>query len=561
MSEDRRIDPITLEVVRNALTGIAEQMGSIIWRSAHSTVVREILDFSTAVFDPAGRMTAQSSAIPLQLLSLGPPLKCVLRQFPRLRPGDVILTNDPYLADAQHLPDFIMFRPVFFEGRCVAIVGDMAHQIDCGGRSPGSYGGDVTEIYQEGIRIPPVKILDRGKLNRAVEDMLAANSRQPEKLLGDVRAQMAALEVGEREYQRLCARYGVETLTACIEELLAYSERRTRDEIAGIPDGRYCCEQFLDDDGISDEPVPLRVALTVKGDEITADFTGTASQRKGSVNATLAMTRGTVQYVLMAVLNPDIPQNEGCFQPVHIIAPEASVINARSPAAVVGRVLPCHRMVDLLLGALAQAIPDRVVAGYYGNSNIYSIGGLEPGTGRHWVSFEIEVGGWGARPNKDGLDGYSAHVHNVQNTPIEMVEASFPLRVECYQFIPDSGGRGRFRGGRGLRRDIRILAEEAVVTALGDRFKFPAHGLFGGEPGKCGAWVLMRDGQETSLPSKITEFPLKKGDVFSVRTQGGGGYGKSGESESTPIEPQRPGVGEPALSSFPPGESARQSRE
>jgi N-methylhydantoinase B len=525
MSEPGRIDPVTLEIVRNALTGIAQQMGVIIWRSAHSTVVREILDFSTGVFDSAGRMTAQSSAIPIQLLSLGPPLKRVLRHFPDLRPGDVILTNDPYLADAQHLPDFTMFHPVFFGGRCVAIVGDMAHQIDCGGRSPGSYGGDVTEIYQEGIRIPPVKILDRGKLNQAVEDMLAANSREPEKLLGDVRAQMAALEVGEREYQKLCARFGPETLGACTEELLAYSERRMREEIRGVPDGKYCFEQFIDDDGITDEPVPLRVALTVKEDEITADFSGTASQRKGSVNATLAMTRATVQYVLGAVLDPDIPQNEGCFRPVHLIAPDASVINARSPAAVVSRVLPCHRMADLLLGALAQALPDRVVAGYYGNSNIYSIGGLNSRTGRHWVSFEIEVGGWGARPNKDGLDGYSAHIHNVQNTPIEMVEASFPLRIERYEFIPDSGGRGKFRGGRGLRRDIRILAEEAVVTALGDRFKFPAHGLFGGEPGRRGEWVLVRDNQETSLPCKITEFPLKKGDVFSVRTQGGGGYG------------------------------------
>jgi N-methylhydantoinase B len=312
--------------------------------------------------------------------------------------------------------------------------------------------------------------------------------------------------------------------------LIAYSERRTREGITGIPDGRYCFEQFLDDDGISDEPVPLRVALTIRGDEITADFTGTAPQRKGSVNATLAMTRATVQYVLMAVLDPDIPQNEGCFEPVHIIAPEGSVINARSPAAVVSRILPCHRMVDLLLGALAQAIPDRVVAGYYGNSNIYSIGGLSAGTGRHWVAFDIEVGGWGARPNKDGLDGYSAHVHNLQNTPIEMVEASFPLRIERYEFIPDSGGRGKFRGGRGLRRDVRILAEEAVVTALGDRFKFPAHGLFGGEPGRCGAWVLIRDGQETTLPSKVTALPLKKGDLFSVRTQGGGGYGKPEET-------------------------------
>ena len=386
------------------------------------------------------------------------------------------------------------------------------------------------------MRIPPVKIIDGGHLNTAVEAMLKANSRQPEKLAGDIHSQLAALEVGEQEFQKLCSLYGVETLDACSKELITYSERRTRQEISRIPDGAYSFEQFIDDDGVSDEAIPIRVALTVKDDEVTADFTGTGPQCKGSINATLAMARATVQYVMMAVLGPDIPQNEGCFRPINISVPEGSIISARSPAPVVGRVLPCHRMVDTLLGTLAQAVPHRVMAGYYGNSNIISVSGLNQDSGRHWVAFIIDVGGWGARPTMDGLDGYSAHMHNIQNVPIEIVESETPVRVERYEFIAGSGGRGKFRGGMGLRRDIRILPDQAEVTTLGDRFKYPAHGLFGREQGRPGAWVLIRDGREMPLPSKITAFPLKKGDVFSIRTQGGGGYGPAEDRDPVLIE-------------------------
>lgn len=536
MKPARKVDPVTLEVVRNALIAIAQQMGVIIWKSARSTVIREMLDFSTAIFDSSARMIAQSSAVPLQILTLGPPLKVVLREFPDLKPGDVILMNDPYLADVQHLPDFTMFRPMFFGGERVGFLGNMAHQIDCGGRAPGSYGGDATEIFHEGLRIPPVKIVAGGQLNDAVEALLKANSRQPEKLAGDIHSLLAALEVGEKEFQKLCSLYGLGTLEACSEELIAYSERRTRQEISRIPDGTYCFEQFIDGDGVSDGAIPIRVALTVERDEVTTDFTGTGPQCKGSINATLAMTRATVQYVMMAVLDPDIPQNEGCFRPISIIAPAGSILNARSPAPVVGRVLPCHRMVDTLLGALAQAVPNRVMAGYYGNSNIISISGLNQESGRHWVAFIIDVGGWGARPTADGLDGYSAHMHNIQNVPIEILESDSPVRVERYEFIAASGGRGKFRGGLGLRRDILILADEAEVTALGDRFKFPAHGLFGGEPGQPGAWVVIREGKEIQLPAKITAFPLKKGDLFSIRTQGGGGYGRHEDRDPARIE-------------------------
>jgi N-methylhydantoinase B len=536
MKAESSVTAITVEVVRSAIVAIAEQMGAIIWRSAHSTVIREMLDFSTAVFDPGGRMIAQASAIPLQLLTLGPPLRKVMRKFPNWAPGDVILTNDPYLADAQHLPDFTMFRPVFSQGRCVAILASMAHQIDCGGRSPGSYGGDATEIYHEGLRIPPVKLKARNRVNRAVEAFLSANSREPEKLLGDVRAQVAALETGESEFHKLLQRHSAETIAACTDQLIAYSERRTRQAIAAVPDGTYTCEQFVDDDGITDQPIPIRVRLIVSGDELTVDFTGTSSQRQGSINATFAMTQATVQYTLMAVLAADIPQNEGGFVPIHIHVPKGSLLDARSPAAVVGRVLPCHRVVDTLLGALAQAVPERVMAGYYGNSNTYSIGGIDPVSGRHWVSFEIAVGGWGGRPGSDGLDAYSAHVHNIQNTPIEMIEASFPLRIERYELLPDSGGRGQWRGGLGLRRDVRLLADQAVVTVLGDRFKFPAPGLFGGESGSLGTWVLLRDGTAVNLPSKATAVPLRKNDVFSARTQGGGGFGDPSRRDRALIE-------------------------
>ena len=521
-----RLDPITLELVRCRLVAGAQQMAATLWKSSFSTVIREVLDYSTAIFDAQGRMVAQSAQLPFQMMTMSAPLTQLIKGGYPWQAGDVVLLNDPYACCAQHLPDFMTFRPVFSCGECVAFCGAVAHMIDTGGGAPGSYLASATQIFQEGLRLPAVKISRQGEENREILDLIALNVREPVKVLGDIAAMIASTCVGEQVVQELIEQYGTRRLRATLDGILDGSERQFRHRLSQVPDCACHAVDHLDDDGISDDPIRIELHLTFDGDGVTADFTGTSPQVQGPVNATSEMTCTTVNYALMAVLGRDISKNDGCRRPVDVIVPPRTVLSAQSPAPVASRVTVCHRVVDTMLQAMATVVPHRVMAGYYGVSNICNIGGHDPESGEPWVHFEIEVGGWGGRPDSDGLDAFSAHIHNIANTPIEVVESTQRLRVERYEMIPDSGGAGQYRGGLGLRRDIRVLMGGASLNLLGDHCKFAPQGLLGGTDGATGRYVLNPDTEhERVLPAKLSNYLMQNGDVISMQTPGGGGFG------------------------------------
>ncbi len=530
-----RIDPVTLEVVNNAMVGVAEQMAATILRSSYSTVIREMLDYSTAVFDLEGRIIAQSCRIPIHLNSMSRSLRTTLDEvFPiaEWHPGDIIVTNDPYKG-GQHLPDVQTFLPVFAGDEPVAICGALGHHLDIGGMRPGSYAGDAVEIFQEGLRIPPIKLFEGGTINERLFAMIAANIRQPAMTIGDLRAQAAALEIGRDGVLELIARYGVPTIMDCLDEAIAASEGRLRARLRELPSGTYESHYFIDDDGVLDQPIRIVTKVTIDDDAIHIDFTGTDSQRRSPINATLSSCESAVYFAILSIIDPTIPANYGVYKPIEITAPEGTVVNALPPAPVVGRNAITHTIVNSLMRALSEVIPERITAAYYGMSNVHVLAGDGSGDRDSWIFFDIEVGGWGARRNKDGLDCYSQGIHNLANTPIEMVEATYPLRFTRYELLPDSGGAGRQRGGLGVRRDIEFLDESGSLDTQFDKFTVAPFGLFGGKDGATGRLVVNPDGPDpVELRSKTVNHPLNKGDVLSMHTQGGGGYGPPAERDA-----------------------------
>ena len=533
-----RVDPVTFEVVNSALVGVAEQMAATILRTSYSTVIREMLDYSTAVFDLDGRIIAQSCRIPIHLNSMSRSLRTTLDEsipIGEWEEGDIVVTNDPYKG-GQHLPDIQTFLPVFHRGTLVAICGTLGHHLDVGGMRPGSYAGEAVEIYQEGLRIPPIKLFVRGRLDERLFDLIGCNIRLPDITIGDLRSQTAALEIGRDGVIELIERYGADTLRACMEEATVASEARLRARIRELPEGRYQGTYFVDDDGVLDEPIRIVTTLTIEGGSIHVDFTGTDPQRRSPINATLSSCESATYFAVLSILDPTIPANYGVYRPIRITAPEGTVVNALPPAPVVGRNAITHTIVNALTIALAEVVPERITAAYYGMSNVYILSGEGGADGRGWIFFDIEVGGGGGRPAKDGLDCYSQGIHNLANTPIEMVETTYPLRFARYELIPDSGGAGRSRGGLGVRRDIEFLDEHGALDTQFDKFKVAPFGLFGGGDGAKGRLVLNPDGPEPrDLASKTVALELRRGDVVSMWTQGGGGYGAPGERSTEAI--------------------------
>ncbi len=530
------LGPVELEIFRHALTAAAAEMDVTIWRTSRSTVVRELLDYSTAVFDAEGRNVAQSARIPQHLNSMGAGLQAVLRDFLPLEgwgEGDVVITNDPYCG-GQHIPDILAFRPVFADGRRVAIVGTLCHHLDMGGISAGSYGATATEVFQEGLRIPPLRLVRGGVLNAEVLAVMRQNVRRPDMLWGDLQAQMASLAVGEANLRRLCARIGTDWMVAACAQILDGSEQAMRAMIGRIPDGTYEFEDVIDDDGLSDAPIRIHAAITVAGEEMVVDLSGCGPQALGPINATLASSGSAVMYAVMACADQPIPANAGCARPVRVVAPEGLIVNARHPAPVANRIVVSHRLATTLLGALHQAVPGRIPAAYYGASYVCTFQTIVPGDpnksgGGRSVLVEIEVGGGGAHPLQDGLSAFSCGMHNNANIPVEMIESEVPLTVTEYALLPDSGGAGRRRGGLGLVREWRVDCEEAVFTANLERFKSRPYGLDGGLPGAPGRLLLIRDGQATALASKVGNLRLRRGDRIRLETSGGGGFGPPGD--------------------------------
>ncbi|SDZ91526.1 hydantoinase B/oxoprolinase family protein [Rubrimonas cliftonensis] len=520
------LSPVSLEIFRNALTATAAEMDVTVWRTSRSTVVRELLDYSTAVFDRDGRNVAQAARIPQHLNSMGAGLLTVIEEhlpLDRWEDGDVVITNDPY-SGGQHIPDILAFRPVFVNGARVAIVGTLCHHLDMGGMAAGSYSATATEIFQEGLRIPPIKLVRRGAMDENVFAIMTRNVRRPDMLKGDLQAQLASLGVGEANVRALAGRVGAEVFVASCARILDQSEAAMRAMLSRIPDGVYSFEDWLDDDGITPDPIRIHAEVTIAGDRATVDLSGSSPQARGPVNATLASSLSGVTFAMLAVSDVDIPANAGCMRPVTVVAPEGLVVSARSPAPVANRIACTHRVATTILGALSRAIPDRVPAAYYGVSYVMTFQtiGLD---GARGVLVEIEVGGSGAHHDVDGLSGYTYGMHNNSNIPVEMIESEMPLTIMAYGLSPGSGGAGRRRGGLGLFREWRVDSPEAIFSANAERFRFRPYGLEGGEPGREGRLTLIRDGERTALGSKVNNLPLRRGDVIRLETSGGGGFG------------------------------------
>jgi N-methylhydantoinase B len=452
-----------------------------------------------------------------------------------ISPGDVIILNDPFFGGT-HLPDITLITPVFInttkpteETVLFGFVANRAHHSDIGGNSPGSM-AIAREIYQEGLRIPPIKLFEKGELNQDLLDLILSNVRTPIERYGDLFAQYAANLRGVKRFMELIDYNGTDEVSHYMSQLLAYTERITRNLIISIPDGNYSYRDYLDDDGFSKESIPINVEISISGDQATVDFTGSAPQQVGSVNAVYAITVSCVYYVFRCLINMDVPNNSGCLIPIKVIAPEGSVVNATSPSAVAGgNVETSQRIVDVLLGALAKALPDKVPAASQGTMNNLTIGGWDTDKNQPFTYYETIAGGMGARPNMDGLSAVHTHMTNTLNTPVEALEFSYPMRILRYEIRIGSGGTGKYKGGDGIRRDIQMLVD-AQLSLITERRKIPPYGLGGGGNGKIGENLQIIGDKINKLSGKGS-FDISKSDIISIRTPGGGGYGKKRKSD------------------------------
>lgn len=519
-------DPATLAIFNALFSSVAEEMGVTLGRTAHSPNIKERRDYSCAVFDSDGRMVAQAAHIPVHLGAMPFAVQAAMPLAP-FAPGDIVILNDPYLGGT-HLPDITMVSPVFapIDGRrrLAGFVASRAHHADVGGMAPGSM-PLASELYQEGLIIPPLKLVEAGRLNKAVLDLILRNVRTPEERRGDLAAQMAAHRVGARRLLEIIERYGFEETQRQMAALLDYAERLTRAFLSEIPPGRYCFADFLDNDGYGEDPVEIRVALLIGGGQLHCDFTGSSPERPGSINAVAAVTRSACYYVVRCLLGEDVPSNEGVFRPITFTFPERSVVNASPQHAVsAGNVETSQRITDVMLGALAQALPDQIPAASSGTMNNITIGGWDPARERPFTYYETVAGGAGAGPHSDGLSAVHTHMTNTMNTPVEALEVHYPFRVRTYAVRRGSGGRGRNRGGDGIIRTWEFLAP-ATVTIISERRRFPPWGLAGGGPATPGRNRLVRaSGEEIELPGK-TEIRVYPGDRLIMETPGGGGWG------------------------------------
>ena len=522
---DSKVSPFLLEVVKNALDTIADELALIIMRTAYSSIVRDAMDYSTAICDRRGHTLAQGLTTPLHLGSFFDAMfNLVTNHAPSAEPGDVYIFNDPYLAAGQHLPDMYIVRPIFIDGVIEGWATTVAHLNDIGGIVPGSNSIGSTEIYQEGLRFPVLKLYAAGVESQTIWDILSANVRVPDKVLGDVKAQVSACLVGEREFRSLFKRYGRDTLRRTFDAIHDYAEKLARAEFSDIPDGTYRFTNHIDGIGENPEPIRFQVALTVRGSEIVVDWTGTSGQVKGGINAPIPFTKAAAYAALRSVLGVDVPNAQGFTRPISVIAPAGTIVNPLSPAACGARGITGFRMMDCIMGALSQALPERIPADGSGGSTIPSIGGTH--AGRAFVFVETVMGTWGGAPLHDGQDGVAHMGANQSNIPIEMIEREHPLRVERYALVPDTGGAGKFRGGLAIVREIRLLAEEAVITVRSDKRRFPPYGLHGGKPGSPSMNLINPGAGQRVLPVLFKEpVAMARGDVYHHTLAGGGGYG------------------------------------
>ena len=526
------VDPITLEIISSALRSTTDETFVALTKSAYSTNIKERRDHSTAIMDPNGRLIAEAAqALPIHIASMNGLVACLLEKFRGdIHEGDLFIANDPHTAGGTHLPDIGYALPVFVDGGLFGFVANVAHHADIGGMAPGSMAGGMSEIFQEGLRIPVIKLFRRGELQSDILDLLLLNVRVPEERRGDHYAQIAACRLGARRLLEVVDHYSAGVIRTAFDEIVARTERRLRAAIAEVPDGRYTFEDVMDGDGVETVDIPIRLEVVIAGDRAHFDFAGTSPQVKGNVNVTMNATRASVCYALKAMLDPDVPNNEGVLAVAEIVAEPGTMLNAGFPAPVASRAHTCQRIIDVVLGAFRDALPDRVIGAANGANTTAVFAGTDPRSGNGYLYLETLGGGMGGRVSKDGKDGVQVGITNTSNLPVEAIEQEYPLRVEEYSLVENSGGAGRHRGGMGLRRVVRPVDHDCIFNGVGERFRHRPWGVFGGEPGASGRFLL-RDagGAGTRLPDKCGEHRLARTEAVVIETPGAGGYGPPAE--------------------------------
>lgn len=518
-------DPFALELIKNALVALADEMALTVYRTARSFVVKEALDFSTALFLADGQLIAQGTCLPFHLGAMPFAVRAVTGAYAgRILPGDLYITNDPY-DGSTHLPDIVLVKPIFHLGHLIGFSVALAHMTDIGGRIPGGNASDSTEIYQEGLRIPPSRLWREGEPDETMFRLIERNVRVPDKVLGDIRSLVAACVVGEREMIKLALRYGAAEFEQYCRDLLDYTERFTRAEIAKLPKGTWNFVDYLDGDGVDPKPIRIEATVTIRADTMTIDLTGSAPQVRGAINCVYPFTLSTALACVRSIVDLSIPNNAGYFRPIEVIAPEGTVVNPRPPAAVAARGITGIRIADTIFGALAQAVPEVLPAC---GSNAPDVGISFGGTddqGEAHVYLEFLLASWGGGPDRDGMDACTGTLVNYSNAPVEMIEADQPIVVERYAMVPDSGGPGRFRGGLALERHLRFKSNNATLQIRSDRRDHPPYGLEGGQCGASSNVSITRANgtNEACLAKFLTT--VDNGDVLRVRLAGGGGHG------------------------------------
>ncbi|MEK6711933.1 MAG: hydantoinase B/oxoprolinase family protein [Nitrospinota bacterium] len=533
-SRERGLDPVTASVLEHGLFSVADEMAAVVVRTAYSPLVRDLLDFTVALCNPRGEMVVQGVGMAIHLGALPTAVESMLRRFEgNLQPGDALILNDPY-EGGMHLPNVVILTPIFVREEIVAHAVVMAHHTDVGGHVPGSVPVNSREVFAEGLRIPPLLLEREGRRDQTLLALIERNVRLPRDFYGDLEAQLTACRLGEKRLRALTGRYGADVLAITMENLLDRSERMARAEIAAIPDGTYTFEDWLDNDGQGGPPQRLCVTVRIEGDELTADFTGTSSQVPTAINSPLAYSRSAFYLAVRSIMSPEIPNTAGFFRPLHMVAPEGTLIHPSFPAAVGAMGVVGYRLADCIFGALAQAAPHRVRAASEGGTTRYTVGARV--NGRPSILSEALVGAWGGHPRMDGVDGVANVAANMANSPVELVESTYPVLVEEYGYEPDSEGAGRFRGGLGVRRKIRILAPEgALLQVRSGRANRPPWGLHGGKEGTVCQNVL-NPGEPNEERMKGNEtLTVPCGTTYLHVTPGAGGYGPPSERDAEQV--------------------------
>jgi len=523
------LDPITLELIFNALRSVTDETFIALMKSSYSTNIKERHDHSTAIVDPKGRLVMQAEhSLPIHIASMTGLMNTVLSKvdFSTLREGDIFVANDPHTAGGTHLPDINMAMPIFAGGELMGFICNIAHHADVGGMVPGSMAGGMSEIYQEGLRIPLVRLFRAGELQEDLFELMLLNVRLPEERRGDYFAQVAACRLGNRRLKEIAERYSPSLLISAFDEIIGRTERRMREAISEIPDGTYSFEDVMDDDGLGTQDIAIKVKIDVAGDQIRFDFTGSAPQVRGNINVTTNATQAGACYTLKALLDPEVPNNQGVLDVCELITDPGTVVDCVFPAPVAARAHTCQRIVDVIIGALVDAMPDKVVGAANGANTTAVFSGKDPNTGQGYVYLETLGGGFGGRATKDGKDGVQVHITNTSNLPVEAIEMEYPLLVESYGLVQDSGGAGTYRGGMGLRRVIRPVDHTCIFNGAGERFRTVPWGVFGGTDGLPGQFVHVNaDGNETVLDIKPSGIDVTPAESVVIQTPGAGGYG------------------------------------